>query len=134
MGASSRTHPDGNFDGPAAICLRECNHGVVRRSREGQPLLITTAPESRDDEYERRRKRYGLMMAGRVVCVIAAATTYHVSIWLALGFVIGGAVLPWCAVIIANDRPARRRGQPVRPTAGPAERALPGPSDRNVDG
>ena len=81
----------------------------MRRSRADEPVLITTAPENSDDEFDRRRAKYAIMMTLRAVCVIAAATTYRVSIWLALGFVVGGMILPWCAVIIANDRPAKKR-------------------------
>lgn len=100
-------------------------------------MLITTAPKSNDDEYERRRVKYAIMMALRALAVIAAALTYRVSIWLALGFVIAGMVLPWCAVIIANDRPAKKRQQRLGDLAGlRAERALPpGREDeRTVDG
>ena len=49
------------------------------------------------------------MMGLRIVCVIAAASVFRASILLALAFMVGGAVLPWCAVLIANDRPARNR-------------------------
>ena len=97
--------------------------------------MITTAPESNDDEYDRRRKRYAVMMGLRALCVVGAAATYHLSIVLALIFVVGGLVLPWCAVLIANDRPPLKRG--AQPTAGPRsdERALPtGESERVVDG
>ena len=108
----------------------------MRRSHAVEPMLITSAPESSDDEYDRRRKKYAIMMSLRAVCVIAAASTYRVSIWLALAFVVGGMVLPWCAVIIANDRPARRRVPPpgYRPGMG-TERALTAGDDgRTVDG
>jgi Flp pilus assembly protein TadB len=106
----------------------------MRRAQRDQPALITTAHESADEEYDRRRKRYAIMMGIRAVCVLAAALTYRVSIWLALAFLVGGAVLPWCAVLIANDGPPRKRnaaGMFVRPT----ERALPpGKDDRTVEG
>jgi Flp pilus assembly protein TadB len=108
----------------------------MRRSRTDQPVLITTAPETPDDEYDRRRAKYAIMMGLRVVCVIAAASTFRVSIWLALAFVVGGMVLPWCAVIIANDRPAKRRQDQLtyRHDLRP-ERALPSGDDgRTVDG
>ena len=49
------------------------------------------------------------MMGLRIVCVIAAAAVFRSSLLLALAFMVGGAVLPWCAVLIANDRPARNR-------------------------
>jgi hypothetical protein len=107
-----------------------------RSSSAGEPVLITTAPESSEDEYDRRRKKYAIMMTLRAVCVIVAATTYRVSIWLALAFVVGGMVLPWCAVIIANDRPAKKRAKNVgHHERLSAERALPpGTDGRVVDG
>jgi Flp pilus assembly protein TadB len=108
----------------------------MRRSRHDPPVLITTAPQSADDEYDRRRKRYAIMMAGRVVCVIIAALVYRDSLWLALGFAIGGAVLPWSAVIMANDRPPKKRQRGIAYGLSSGERALgAGPSDeRIVDG
>jgi Flp pilus assembly protein TadB len=108
----------------------------MRRSRAEEPPLITTAPERSDDEYDRRRTKYAIMMGLRVVCVIAAAATYRVSIVLALAFVVGGMVLPWCAVIIANDRPAKKRSERLAQRHDlRAERALPpGDDGRTVDG
>lgn len=83
----------------------------MRHPREDPPVLITDAPESLDDEFDRRRKRYAIMMALRALCVIAAALTYRVSWLLAVALVVGGAVLPWCAVILANDGPAKKSRQ-----------------------
>lgn len=71
-----------------------------------RPVLITSVGESPQEEYERRRKRYGAMMLGRVVCVVAAfvvGSLLH-AIWLSLLLIIGAAILPWAAVLIANDR------------------------------
>ena len=102
----------------------------MRRSRHAEPVLITTAPENADDEYDRRRKRYAIMMAGRAVCVLVAALTYKYSLTLALTFAIGGAVLPWSAVIMANDRPPKSRRARAAYGQGSTERALPpGPDD-----
>lgn len=108
----------------------------MRRSRHDEAPLITTAPESSDDEYDRRRKKYAIMMTLRAICVLAAACTYRVSILLALAFIVGGIVLPWCAVIIANDGPAKKRvpAPNYRPGIG-NERALSAGDDgRTVDG
>jgi hypothetical protein len=82
------------------------------------------------------------MMGLRIVCVIAAASVFRVSILLALAFMVGGAVLPWCAVLIANDRPARSRTAfvgyrppssvhqlPRQSQAGPVEPDLTSPAD-----
>jgi hypothetical protein len=106
----------------------------MRHSRDTQPALITTAASNNDDDYDRRRKRYAIMMALRAACVIAAALTYRVSLILALVFVVAGAVLPWCAVLIANDRPPKRRSGGLGVGGQADERALPGDSDRTVDG
>jgi Flp pilus assembly protein TadB len=107
----------------------------MRRAHGEQPALITTAPESSDAEFDRRRKRYAVMMGLRALCVIGAAVSYSHSTALALLFVVGGIVLPWCAVIIANDRPAKKRVQHAPHSSAPAERALPAGQDgRVVDG
>jgi Flp pilus assembly protein TadB len=106
----------------------------MRRPHVDQPALITSAPESNDDEYDRRRKRYAVMMGIRALCVIGAATTYHLSMALALCFVVAGLVLPWCAVLIANDRPPKKHRAIIGHSAEGAERALPaGADDRTVD-
>ncbi|HEY8827274.1 MAG TPA: DUF3099 domain-containing protein [Jatrophihabitantaceae bacterium] len=107
----------------------------MRPSHADRPALITSAPESSDAEFDRRRKRYAIMMGLRALCVIAAAVSYHLSVALALLFVIGGIVLPWCAVIVANDGPAKKRAPRVPYSGAPAELALPaGKDERVVDG
>ena len=107
----------------------------MRRTHPEQPVLITTAPESGDLEFDRRRKRYAIMMGLRALCVVGAALTYRVSLILALGFVVAGCVLPWCAVIIANDRPPKKRAERLEHGMTNDERALPSGSDeRVVDG
>jgi hypothetical protein len=104
----------------------------MRRSRRDESVLITTAPESADDEYDRRRKRYAIMMAGRALCVILAALTYRYSLWLAIGLAVGGAILPWSAVIMANDRPPKKR-QRMGYGIPSGERAIgPGPSEGRI--
>jgi Flp pilus assembly protein TadB len=107
----------------------------VHRSQDDQPMLITSAPPSSDDEYDARRKKYAIMMGLRALCVIAAASVYHVSVAFAIALAIAGVVLPWCAVLIANDRPPKRRSAEVGHVAAQRERALPaGTDDRVVDG
>ncbi len=108
----------------------------MRRTHPPEAALITTANESGDGEFDRRRKKYAIMMFVRALCVIGAATTYRVSLALALAFVVAGMVLPWCAVIIANDGPARKRvKKPDHRHDLRAERALSAGDDgRTVDG
>ncbi|MDQ6849972.1 MAG: DUF3099 domain-containing protein [Actinomycetota bacterium] len=98
-------------------------------------MLITSAPESDAHEHDRRKKRYAIMMGTRALCVLGAATTYHVSLFLALTFAGAGVILPWCAVILANDRPPRKRQATARVPVVSGERALTArPDDRTVDG
>jgi hypothetical protein len=78
------------------------------RRQADESILITEAPVSLDDQQAARRKKYGIMMTSRVACLLLAAATFHYSIWLALALIGGGMILPWCAVIIANDRPPRK--------------------------
>jgi Protein of unknown function (DUF3099) len=73
-----------------------------------RPILITEAPVNADEEFEHRRRRYLVMMALRAVCIIGAASTFSLSGWLAAGFVAAALVLPWTAVLIANDRPPKQ--------------------------
>lgn len=107
----------------------------MRRPRASEPALITDAKESADAEFAKRRKRYAIMMSLRALCVIGAALVYRESIWLALALVAGGAVLPWCAVLIANDGPVKKRTKSARYVPPPLERTLPGADDgRTIDG
>jgi len=115
-------------------CPEQCNYGGVRR-REDRAALITDAKKSFDEEFNHRRRRYALMMTLRAGCVIAAALTYRISVLLALGFVVAGAILPWCAVVMANDRPPRKRATRIPRPAPSSDRALPsGRDDRVIDG
>jgi hypothetical protein len=107
----------------------------MRRTNVVPPTLITSAPESSEDEFDLRKKRYAIMMAIRAVCVNGAAVTYHVSTVLAVSFAIAGVILPWCAVIIANDGPPKKRRAVVQIPIAPTQRALPAPrDDRTIDG
>jgi len=77
------------------------------RGRDGEPVLITEAQPSLDDQFHARRKKYAIMMSTRAVCLVFAAVFYR-TWWLMAIFVVGGVVLPWMAVLIANDRPPRK--------------------------
>ncbi|HEX7660256.1 MAG TPA: DUF3099 domain-containing protein [Pseudonocardiaceae bacterium] len=71
------------------------------------PILITEARPSADDEYAARKRKYTIMMALRLPCLILAGVYYQIW-WLALIFVAISIPLPWIAVLIANDRPPRK--------------------------
>ena len=75
------------------------------------------------------------MMSFRVVCLLAAVFTYAFSMWLAVAFVIAGAILPWWAVVLANDGPPRKRRPPLMRANPHHDQALPGAGpDRTIDG
>ena len=111
------------------------SRGRGRWRKAPEAAVITSAPLSPGHEYTHRRRRYTALMLLRIVCLLGAVGIYTFSIWLALALVIGGAVLPWCAVLIANDGPPRRRRARLAPVTPPATPQLPGASpNRTVDG
>ncbi|KXK61455.1 hypothetical protein AWW66_13555 [Micromonospora rosaria] len=78
-----------------------------------QPILITDASRSQPDQLTTRQKRYVVMMLIRVACVIAGAILVGVKaplLWLWLPLcVIGMVLVPWLAVLLANDRPPKEQ-------------------------
>jgi hypothetical protein len=73
--------------------------------------VITDAEHSQHDQLRSRQIRYLLMMSCRAVCLVAAAVLVGVhapllGIWIPI-CLFGMLVLPWLAVIIANDRPPK---------------------------
>jgi Flp pilus assembly protein TadB len=106
----------------------------VARDRKPAPVLITDAPENPEREQRRREIRYVIMMSIRAACLIAGAIIVSAKpplwgLWLSLT-VAGMVVLPWLAVIMANDRRPRRPGSIPTPTSTQA--ALPAPRDDRV--
>lgn len=80
---------------------------------EGKPVLITSAEKSQDEQLRDRKVRYVLMMATRALLLIVATILVMAEapllwIWIPL-CVAGGAILPWVAVLVANDRPPKDR-------------------------
>ena len=73
-----------------------------------RPVLITDAAPSYEQQYAARKRRYVLLMGGRLLLFVLAALTYTLSPWLAVGLLALSVPLPWMAVLIANDPPARR--------------------------
>lgn len=76
-----------------------------------QPILITDASRSQDDQLTSRQKRYVLMMGIRVACLVAGAILVGVQaplLWLWLPLLgLGMVLIPWLAVLLANDRPPK---------------------------
>ncbi len=112
---------------------------MVKR-RQPPAVLITDAPRSQDEELRIRQTRYVLMMSVRVVAVVAAAVLVTLKppllwLWLAL-CAIGMVVVPWVAVVLANDRLPKERHRWRRHRRSEAEpvalRAAPGQIDGDV--
>jgi Protein of unknown function (DUF3099). len=106
---------------------------VTRRFRSGQlrgtdPVLITDAPEDPEKELRRREIRYVAMMLTRAACLVGAAIIVAQQPWLwqvwALLCVAGAVLLPWLAVLIANDRPPKKRRAATPPRVVAPQPAL----------
>jgi hypothetical protein len=101
-----------------------------KRDRD-EPVLITEAEPSLDDQYNARRKKYAAMMATRAVCLVLAAVFHRIPVLMAL-FAVGALVLPWMAVLMANDRPPKKAAKVNRLHRGQHDdRALPAPPDHS---
>ena len=93
-------------------------------TRGHRPVLITDAAVSYQDQFAARKRRYATLMAARLALFVAAAVAYPVSSWLAVGMLALSVPLPWIAVLIANDAPARRTEDAHRVTAPAPVRQL----------
>jgi hypothetical protein len=92
-----------------------------------RPVLITDAARSQRDQFRSRQIRYVTMMGLRLVCLVIGGILVSVHapllpLWLSL-CVIGVVLLPWIAVLIANDRPARSKAE--RAASAPPETPQP---------
>jgi hypothetical protein len=104
------------------------------RSRKAEPVLITEAQPSLVEQQAARKRRYALTMGVRAVCLVLAAVFYQI-VWLMLILAVLGTVLPWIAVVMANDGPPKKRVTIPRP-APSADRMLEDPArtGRIIDG
>lgn len=76
-----------------------------------RPILITDAARSQSDQLHSRQRRYIAMMLIRVACIVAGGILISLDVpllwfWLVLCCV-GMIVIPWLAVLLANDRPPK---------------------------
>ena len=117
------TPGDGAFDRTGSAGVGASGSGGSRRV---QATVITGADESYDDQLKRRRTRYMIMMGMRVPFLIEAILLYQTP-WMAQLVIAISVPLPWMAVLIANDRPARKRAKVVPAGTINYERALPAP-------
>jgi Protein of unknown function (DUF3099) len=78
------------------------------KKQQDRSWLITDAARSQHEQLRSREIRYVTMMGLRLSCLIAGAVVISLRppllpLWLTL-CAVGMVVLPWMAVIIANDR------------------------------
>ncbi len=92
-----------------------------------EPVLITDAEPSLVDQHAARKRRYVLTMAVRGISLVLAAVFYQ-TVWLMVIFAVLGTILPWIAVVMANDRPPKKRIDPNRYRVPPPDRQLESPS------
>lgn len=105
----------------------------VKRQPE-RPVLITDAVRSQDDQLRSRQIRYVVMMSIRAGCLVLGAILISADVpllpvWLSL-CAVGMVVIPWLAVLLANDGPPKQRQRSANryqpePVPGPRPRALP---------
>jgi Flp pilus assembly protein TadB len=108
-------------------------HRVTSGASRFEPVLITEAEPSQDDQHAARKKRYIITMGIRGVSLVLAAVTYQI-VWLMIIFAVLGTVLPWIAVVMANDRPPKKRLHVNRYTPPQPDRILEsGPKARVID-
>lgn len=80
-------------------------------SGRGDPVLITAAQRSYDEQHRARVRKYVILMSIRIPALVIAAIVYSATgnPWVPLGIIALSIPLPWCAVLIANDSPAQKR-------------------------
>lgn len=93
-----------------------------------RPVVITDAARSQGDQLRSREIRYVSMMALRAACLIAGAVLISVRppllpLWLIL-CAAGMVLLPWMAVLIANDRPPKTKAERAAARPQPAQRVI----------
>lgn len=94
-------------------------------SKRVQPHLVTGAAISREQEFRSRQRRYLMTMGLRIALLVVAALVARYSMAAAILIGLASAVLPWIAVLMANDGPPKssKYSRRVAPH-GQYERAL----------
>lgn len=94
-------------------------HGFGGSSEIGSPdnpVLITEASTSLEEQHRARVRKYTLLMSIRIPALVLAAIAYGVwsNPWISMAIIGLSIPLPWIAVLIANDRPPRSKDEPSR--------------------
>jgi Protein of unknown function (DUF3099) len=88
----------------------------VEEGSARNPALITAAAPSFEEQHRARVRKYTIIMAFRIPALILAAIAYSTfsSALIAVLIIAISVPLPWIAVLIANDRPPRKKNEPSR--------------------
>ena len=80
----------------------------------GHPALITKAERSVEEQHRARVRKYTLIMSFRIPALIIAALAYSAfeNPLISILIIAVSVPLPWIAVLIANDRPPRKKNEP----------------------
>jgi hypothetical protein len=104
------------------------------REERPEPVLITEAEPSRGDQMAARKKKYAIMMGIRAASIVLAVSLLHViPLWAVLTLAVLGTFLPGFAVVMANDRPPKKR-QSVPHVDMRPDRQLENRPHRVIDG
>ena len=105
----------------------------MRREQDREPEVqtITSAPAPRSEDIAHRQKVYLIQMGIRVAAFLATVFTWGlVPRWLSVVFIVGAVVLPYTAVLFANEAKVTRgsaTGVDARQLgAAPPHKHLPG--------
>ncbi|WP_063771033.1 DUF3099 domain-containing protein [Streptacidiphilus neutrinimicus] len=79
---------------------------------KAKAIRITGARSSLTDDVRARQRRYMFSMLVRTVCVILAVVLWQESRIAAIVALVGGTIIPYFAVVVAN---AGREGAPKQP-------------------
>jgi hypothetical protein len=125
--------PDPEVTMPAAP---SSSRGYFPGADAKHPVLITEAAPSLDDQHRARVRRYTIIMAFRIPCLILAAVAYSAfeNPLISILIIVASVPLPWIAVLIANDRPPRTKDEPSRWDGRANQIALDSRPHKAIDG
>jgi len=90
-------------------------------------MRITDASPSQSEQLHHREVRYVVMMSIRAVCLVVIVILVKIHaplVWLWVpALLFGMFIVPWLAVILANDRMPKRRYS-MTPSQPPPQRTL----------
>ncbi len=129
-------HPEFEIHPPGSIPRPPKRSEGYFPGENSHPVLITEAAPSLEQQHRARVRRYLLIMGFRIPCLLLAAFAYGLWHNWAISLIIIGISLPlpWIAVLIANDRPPRRKDEPSRWDERRAAKALESGQHRAIDG